>query len=80
LNVDRGDDLDSRLYQLFRIFPPGSISAAWRIVIRQTVNEANVRVACEQCVEIDRCTSANVLERITVNLERSRSTSGDTWG
>ncbi len=51
-----------------RILPPGGVRRAWGIVISQTVNETNVRVAHEQCLEIYGGTSANILERYNLQL------------
>lgn len=53
LQVDRGDDGDAAIEQVFDILPALRIAAAGRIVVSQLVDQADRRVAAEERRQID---------------------------
>ena len=53
LEVDRRDDADAAIEQVFDILPALRIAAAGRIVVGQLVDQANARMAAEECRKVD---------------------------
>src|SRR5213078_4264652 len=63
LNIDGCNDLDPGIQQVLDILPAGWIPRARRVVVSQTVNEADRGVALEQRIDVNRHAIINLFER-----------------
>ena len=60
LEIDRRENRNPRLEQLLDIFIALSVPAPWRVVVRQAVDQADLRVTCEDRRHVDDGHTSNV--------------------